>query len=263
MIRVGIGGWTFAPWRDNFYPADLPHSRELGYASRQVTAIEVNGTFYGTQKPASFRRWHEETPDDFVFSLKGPRFVTHRKALGEAGPSIQRFMDSGVSELKEKLGPLLWQFPPTLAYDEANFGAFLELLPRHRDGLKLRHAVEVRHPSFVDAGFIELARRHRVPVVFADSFKHPMLYDITGDFIYARLQKAEAELPTGYSDETLDLWAERARLWSSGGDPKDLPHVHSVGGETPRPRDCFIFMINGAKERAPAGAIALLQRLAA
>jgi uncharacterized protein YecE (DUF72 family) len=242
-IRVGIGGWVFPPWRGEFYPRGLVQAQELSHASRQVTAIEINGTFYGSQKPASFRRWHDETPDDFVFSLKGPRFVTHRRDLATAGPSIDRFFGSGVLELGAKLGPILWQFAPFLRFDEAGFAAFLELLPRAIDGRDLRHVVEVRHPSFVTPAFTDLLRRCGVAAVRVDDEKYPLLDDITADFVYARLRRCALEEPTGYSPEALDAWARNARDWSADG------------------RDAFIYFIDGAKVRAPAAARALLERL--
>jgi uncharacterized protein YecE (DUF72 family) len=243
-IRVGIGGWVFAPWRGAFYPSGLVQARELAHASRQVTAIEINGTFYGAQKPASFRRWHDETPDDFVFSVKGPRFVTHRRDLATAGPSIDRFFAGGVLELGTKLGPIMWQFAPFMRFDEAAFAAFLALLPREIDGRALRHVVEVRHSSFVSAGFIELLRPHNIAVALVDDEKYPAITDITADFVYARLRRCAVDEPAGYSPSALDAWAARGREWHADG------------------RDCLIFFINGAKIRAPAAAISLLARLA-
>jgi uncharacterized protein YecE (DUF72 family) len=242
-IRVGIGGWVFPPWRGVLYPAGLPQARELSHASRQVTAIEINGTFYGSQKPASFRRWHDDTPDDFVFSLKGPRFVTHRRDLATAGPSIDRFFASGVLELRAKLGPILWQFAPFLRFDETAFAAFLALLPCEIDGRALRHVVEVRHSSFAAPAFAELLRSHGVAAALVDDEKYPMLDDITADFVYARLRRCALDEPTGYSPDAFGDWAERARGWRAGG------------------RDCFVFFINGAKVRAPAAAQALIERL--
>ena len=242
-IRVGIGGWVFPPWRGVLYPPGLPHARELSHASRQVTAIEINGTFYGAQKPESFRRWHNETPDDFVFSVKGPRFATHRKDLASAGPSIERFLASGVLELRGKLGPILWQFAPFLRFDEAGFEAFLALLPHEVQGQPLRHVVEVRHSSFAEPAFPELLRRHRVAVALVDDEKYPALDHVTADFVYARLRRSTMEEAAGYPAEVLDGWAARAREWQAGG------------------RDCFIYFINGAKVRAPAAAAGLLGRL--
>jgi uncharacterized protein YecE (DUF72 family) len=243
-IRVGIGGWVFPPWRGVLYPPGLPQARELSHASRQVTAIEINGTFYGTQKPASFRRWHDDTPEDFMFSLKGPRFVTHRRDLATAGPSIERFLASGVLELRGKLGPILWQFAPFLPFNEAGFEAFLALLPHEADGRALRHVVEVRHASFATPAFSELLQRHRVAVALVDDEKYPALEHITAGFVYARLRRSIMDEPTGYTQEALNAWARRSRDWRGAG------------------LDCFIYFINGAKVRAPAAAKALIEQLA-
>jgi uncharacterized protein YecE (DUF72 family) len=259
-IRVGVGGWTFEPWRDNFFPKGLPHSRELEYASRHVSAIEVNGTYYGTLKPASFQRWFEETPEDFVLSLKATRYATNRKVLAEAGESITRFVESGISELGSKLGPIVWQFMPGKTFEAEDFEAFLDLLPQQIDGLTLRHVVDVRNESFMTQEFLALGRRYKVATVFADAEKFPSFADITGDFVYARLMSSEAEIPTGYADAALDGWAERARVWASGRTPDDLPSIEEPVAAR-APRDVFIYFINGAKERAPAAAMALLQRL--
>jgi uncharacterized protein YecE (DUF72 family) len=244
-IRVGIGGWVYPPWRGVLYPPGLPQARELAHASRQVTAIEINGTFYGAQKPASFRRWHDETPEDFVFSLKAPRFATHRSDLATAGSSIDRFFASGVLELRDKLGPVLWQFAPRMSFDPTGFAAFLELLPRQLDGRAIRHVVEVRHPSFASASFTDLLRRHQVAVALVDDDQYPAFDEITADFFYARLRRCAEGEPAGYPPEALDGWAGRLRGQSAEG-----------------PRDCFLYFINGAKIRAPAAAQALLQRLA-
>jgi uncharacterized protein YecE (DUF72 family) len=260
MIRVGIGGWTFAPWRGTFYPAGLAQARELQFASRAVTAIEINGTFYGTQRRESFARWRDETPEDFMFSVKGPRFVTYRRVLNEAGPSIERFLASGVLELKHKLGPILWQFAPTKKFDAADMAAFLHALPKESAGVKLRHAVEVRHESFCVPEFVTLAREAGAAIVYADSDKHPAIADLTADFVYARLQRSAEDVPTGYRPAELEAWATRAKRWAEGGEPADLPRVTT--GEAPhRPRDVFLFLISGAKVRAPAAAQALLQVL--
>ncbi len=242
-VRVGIGGWVFPPWRGVLYPPKLAQARELSYASRQVTAIEINGTFYGAQKPESFRRWHDDTPEDFVFSVKGPRFATHRRDLATAGPSIDRFLGSGVLELRAKLGPILWQFAPFLRFDEIGFDAFLGLLPREADGRRLRHVVEVRHASFETPSFLDLLQRRQVAVALVDDEKYPAFDHVTADFVYARLRRSVLDEPTGYAPEMLDAWAGRARDWQAAG------------------RDCFIYFINGAKVRAPAAAAALLTRL--
>jgi len=261
MIRVGIGGWTFEPWRGVFYPPGLPQARELQYASRQVTSIEINGTFYGSQKPESFRRWAAETPEGFVFSLKGPRFTVNRRRLAEAGESVERFLSSGVLELGDKLGPILWQLPPTKTFDEDDLGGFLALLPEAVEGRRIRHALEVRHESFRDPRLVELLRPRGVALVFADSDKYPAIADVTADFIYARLQRTVEDEPAGYAPEVLDAWAERFRLWANGGEPGDLPRASALPAPTAPERPCFVYMISGAKVRAPAAATALLERL--
>jgi len=259
-IRAGIGGWQFAPWRGVFYPKGLAQARELAHASRQVTSIEINGTFYGAQKPTSFQKWYAETPEDFVFSVKGPRYATHRRALGEAGGSIERFFGSGVFELREKLGPILWQFPPTTQFDTANFAAFLDLLPREREGRAIRHVLEVRHPSFAAPGFIELLRGRGVALAVVDDKDRPAIQDVTADFVYARLRRSSEDEPTGYPRPALDAWVKRARAWSDGGEPADAARHHPTpAGKSPR--DCFVYFINGAKIRAPAAAVAFLERL--
>jgi len=260
-IRVGIGGWTFEPWRKTFYPKDLPQKRELEYASRQLTAIEVNGTYYSTQKPASFAKWRDETPDDFLFSVKASRFATNRKVLAEAGESIARFVGSGLSELKQKLGPLLWQFMPTKKFDAEDFGKFLDLLPKELDGRRLRHVLDVRHESFMTEAFLALARKHRCATVFADSDDYPSFSDVTAGFVYARLMRTQSKLRTGYAPKALDAWAIRAKVWAGGKEPSDLPRVGKAA-KAAKSRDVFVFMISGAKERAPAAARGLIERLA-
>ena len=205
-VRVGIGGWTYEPWRGHFYPQGHAHKHELEYASRQVTSIEINGTYYGLQRPESFARWREETPDDFVFSLKAPRFVTNRRKLAEAGPSIEKFLSSGVAELKQKLGPINWQFPPLKAFEPDDFGAFLKLLPHQVDGARLRHAVEVRHDSFAVPEFIELLRAHEVAAVFTDKEGLPNLYDLSAPFVYLRLHRSSEQWEHGYPDNELGRW---------------------------------------------------------
>ena len=261
-IRVGIGGWTYEPWRDNFYPPKLPHAQELAYASRQLTAIEVNGTYYSTMKPASFRKWHDETPEDFVFSLKASRFATNRKQLATAGDSIARFVGSGIEELGAKLGPIVWQFMPTKAFDAEDFAAFLALLPKRAGSRALRHVMDVRHPSFETPEYLALARAHSVATVFTDSPKFPSFADLTADFVYARLMRSDAALAQGYAPEALDQWAAHAQAWAAGKTPAGLPHVENGGGaKAAAGRDVFVFFINGAKEKAPAAAGALIQRL--
>jgi len=260
MIRVGIGGWVYEPWRGVFYPKGLRQAEELAYASRKVTSIEINGTFYGTQKPESFRRWADETPDDFIFSLKGPRYVTHRRVLAAAGESVERFLASGVLELKSKLGPLVWQFAPTKKFDADDFAAFLALLPPRLDGRSIRHAVEVRHESFLAPAFIDLLRKHSVAPVLVDSDKHPMIAGVTSDFVYLRLERSSETIETGYKPAELDRWANRAKTWADGSAPGDLPAVApSAFGSSKR--DVFVYMISGAKVQAPAAAMALIERL--
>jgi uncharacterized protein YecE (DUF72 family) len=260
MIRVGIGGWVFAPWRGVFYPKGLQQARELAHASRSVTSIEINATFYRSQKPDSFRKWANETPDDFVFSLKGPQFATNRRVLAEAGPSIERFFDSGVLELKSKLGPIFWQMAPTKTFEPEDFSAFLALLPHEVGGKAIRHAVEVRHQSFVSPDFIALLRKFSVAPVLVDSEKHPLIADVTSDFVYARLQRTAEDVPTGYPQQALTTWATRARTFAAGGAPDDLPTITpAVKAKTKR--DVFIYLISGAKVRAPAAAMALIEKL--
>lgn len=258
-IYVGIGGWTYEPWRGVFYPKGLPHAKELTYAAEHLTSIEVNGTFYRTQTPKTFRAWADQVPDGFVFSLKGPRYAVNRRVLKEADDSIKRFLDSGITELGAKLGPLLWQFAPTKKFDEADFGGFLELLPKTFDGLGLRHVVEVRHDSFKTLAFVALLRKFNTPVVFAEHATYPAIADITGDFVYARLQKGNEKLKTGYAPKALDAWAARAKTWTEGGEPEDLPRIGT--GAKKVPRDAFIYFIHEAKVRAPAAAMALIKRV--
>jgi len=259
-IYVGVGGWTYEPWRGVFYPKGLPHAKELPYAAEHLTSIEVNGTFYRTQTPTTFRKWASQVPDGFVFSLKGPRYVVNRRVLAEAGDSIWTFLNSGVLELGDRLGPLLWQFAPTKKFDEADFGAFLELLPKEFGGSALRHVVEVRHDSFKTPAFIALLRKFAVPVVYAEHDTYTEIADVTGDFVYARLQKGDEKLKSGYPPKALDQWAARAKTWAKGGEPDDLPRVDKTHAKK-QPRDVFIYFIHEAKVRAPAAAMALIERL--
>ncbi|HWA46419.1 MAG TPA: DUF72 domain-containing protein [Hypericibacter adhaerens] len=259
-IYVGVGGWTFEPWRGVFYPDGLTQKRELEYASRKLTSIEINGTYYGSQKPESFRKWHDETPEGFVFSLKGPRFTTNRRVLAEAGESVERFIGSGVLELKDKLGPINWQFPPTKKFDPADFEAFLKLLPPSAEGRKLRHVVELRHESFKTPDAVALARKHGIAIVLAGDSAYPLIADVTAPFVYARIMGTVEEEATGYKAKALDLWAKRAKTWASGGAPEDLETLtpHPKKSE---PRDVFLYVISGGKIRNPAAAMALIERL--
>jgi uncharacterized protein YecE (DUF72 family) len=258
-IYVGVGGWVFEPWRDNFYPKGWPQKRELEYAATHLTAIEINGTYYGSQKPESFARWHDETPDDFVFTLKGPRFATNRRVLAEAGPSIEKFLTSGITLLKKKLGPLNWQFMATKKFDPEDFGAFLKLLPKRHDGVPLRHAVEVRHDSFKDPVFVEMCRKQGVAIIFAADSEFPTIGDVTADFVYARLMGAEAREKQGYKPGILKVWAERAEDWATGQSPKASLLITPPAPK--KPRDVFLFFISGAKERNPAAAMAVIKAL--
>jgi len=259
-IRVGVGGWVYEPWRDNFYPAGLAHSRELEYLSRRVTAIEINATYYRTQSAASFAKWRDATPDDFVFAVKATRYATNRRVLAEAGESIERFVASGLAELGKKLGPIVWQFATTKAFDAEDFAAFLKLLPARVGSTRLRHVMEVRHPSFMAADYIALARRHGVATVFADSDDYPSFADVTGDFVYARLMRCESSCESGYPAPAIADWAERARTWRAGGEAAGLPRIE-VDAAPEAARDVFMFFISGAKERTPAAAVATLAAL--
>jgi uncharacterized protein YecE (DUF72 family) len=260
MIRVGIGGWTYEPWRGTFFPEGLPHKRELEYAAGKLTAIEVNGTFYSAFKPATFAGWAKSVPDGFVFALKASRYAVTRKVLGEAGESIARFVGQGIVELGDRLGPILWQFAPTRRFDPDDIAAFLQLLPTEQDGVPLRHAVEARHESFAVPAFVELCRAAGVAIVFADSAKHPGIADVTAPFVYARLENGVEEEPAGYAPAALDRWATVAREWEAGGRPDGLPYVTDAAPDQAA-RDVFVFFINGAKVRAPHGAMALIARL--
>lgn len=260
-IRVGIGGWTFEPWRNNFYPADLPHSRELEYASRKLTAIEVNGTYYSSQKPETFAKWRDETPDGFVFSLKASRFATNRRVLGEAGESVERFVHSGIAELGPKLGPIVWQFAPTKKFDAADFEAFLKLLPGQVGDRPLRHVMDVRHDSFKTPDYLALARRYKAATVFTDSDEYPSFADLTSDFVYTRMMRTDPDLPLGVTAEALDQLAACGQAWRAGGEPAGLPKVESAPASHAAPRDVFMFFISGAKEKAPHAAMALRERI--
>lgn len=241
-IRIGIGGWTFEPWRGLFYPDDLPQKRELEYASRRLTSIEINGTYYSTFKPASWAKWRDETPEGFVFAVKGSRFCTNRRELAGAGESVARFVAQGLSELGDRLGPINWQFMATKKLDPDDFEGFLKVLPREVGGLPLRHALEVRHASFKDERFYELARTYGAAIVFADDDEFPAIEEPTADFTYARLMRTRDEVETGYDEAGLDHWAGRAKEWAERG-------------------DAFVYVISGAKRRNPAAAQALIERV--
>ncbi|MBN6149060.1 DUF72 domain-containing protein [Xanthomonas sp. AmX2] len=260
-IRVGIGGWTFAPWRGGmFYPQGLVQRRELEYASRHVSSIEINGTYYGTQKPATYARWRDETPPNFVFSAKAPKRITGARRLAGTGAQVDDFV-GGIAELGDKLGPLVWQFQSGRTLDADDVAAFLELLPTQAQGRKLRHVLEVRDPAFVGPGLLKLARKHRVATVFTDSPEYPSFADLSADFVYARLMRSRADLAHGYPAKELRAWAEQARAWQRGEDNPELPHVGAPAKPAKR-RDVFVYFISAAKERNPGAAMALLAELA-
>jgi uncharacterized protein YecE (DUF72 family) len=242
QLRVGIGGWTFAPWRGVFYPKGHPQKSELEFASRRLTSIEINGTYYSTFKPESWAKWRDATPDEFVFAVKGSRFCCNRKVLSSAGESIEHFIGQGMSELGDRLGPINWQLAATKKFDAADVEGFFKLLPRKLGKRPLRHALEVRHASFACAEFHDLARRYGVAIVFADSDEFPMIDEPTADFSYARLMRTEDKIATGYARADLDRWAKRAQAWAKRG-------------------DAFVYFIAGAKHRAPAAAEALIERV--
>ncbi|MCV0396405.1 MAG: DUF72 domain-containing protein [Rhizobiaceae bacterium] len=260
-IRAGMGGWTFEPWEGSFYPDKLAKAKQLQYASRQVRTIEVNGTYYSTFKPPTFAKWAAETPEDFVFSLKAIRFATNRRVLAEAGESVQRFLDSGVAELGDKLGPILWQFAPTKKFDPDDFEGFLKVLPDSQGGVKLRHALEVRHDSFNVPEFPALARKYGAAIVYAHHGKYPEIADVTGDFVYARLQRGSDDNENCYPETELDEWAARAKDWAAGGQPDDLPRADPSHEPAKTPRDVFVYFITEGKSRAPFGAMALQKRV--
>jgi uncharacterized protein YecE (DUF72 family) len=244
-IRVGIGGWTFEPWRGVFYPEGLTQKKELEYAASHLTSIEINGTFYSTFKPDSWRKWRDETPDGFVFAVKASRYCTNRKELAGMGESMEKFLGQGLTELGAKLGPINWQFAGTKKFDPADFEGFLKLLPKERDGLPLRHALEVRNPSFDTPAFFDLAARYGCAIVYAvddDEPDWPQIDQPTADFTYARLMSSREELEAGVTAEELDGFAAQARGWAKRG-------------------DVFAYFISGAKVRNPAAAQALIAKL--
>ena len=285
IVRIGISGWTYAPWRGNFYPPGLLQADELSYASRQVDTIEINGTFYGLQRPDAFTRWYDETPEDFVFAVKGPRFITHIRRLREIETPLANFFASGVLRLEEKLGPVLWQFPPSFRFSPERLDHFFALLPRDTDAAatlaegrsdwladrswtkttqhrELRHAIEIRHQSFLDPAFVELLRRHRVALVFADSVAWPYAEDVTAEFVYLRLHGSEELYASGYSDEALDHWAARIKLWAEGCEPNDARLIAADAERAGQvPCDVYAYFDNDAKVRAPVDARSLRARL--
>ncbi len=260
VIHVGIGGWDYEPWRETFYPQGLSKKKQLEYVGQQLTATEINATYYKLQRPELFAGWAKMVPDGFKFAVKASRFATNRKNLGDAGESIGKFCAQGFTELGDKLGPILWQLAPTKKFDPEEIRAFLMLLPTNRDGIRLRHALEVRHESFCSREFIAMARAAGVAIVFADHETYPEIADVAADFVYARLQRTQAEEEAGYPAKTLDRWAKVARGWAKGESPAGLNYVSKA--EAPAgPREVFAFFISCAKERNPAAAKALIGRL--
>ncbi|MES5814588.1 DUF72 domain-containing protein [Pseudoxanthomonas sp. Soil82] len=260
-VHVGIGGWTYAPWRGGvFYPEGLVQRRELEYASRQLTAIEINGTYYGAQKPATYAKWRDETPPGFVFTAKAPKRIMASRRLAGTGAQIEDFV-GGICELGDRLGALSWQFERGRAPTPTELEAFLALLPARAGGRPLRHALELREAALFSPQVLALMRQRNVALVFAGSDEHPSFADLTADFVYARLMQARAGLPLGYPEAELDAWARRAGEWAAGGDPAELPHVEPAR-PAQAPREVFVFFIASAKERNPAAARALIERLA-
>jgi uncharacterized protein YecE (DUF72 family) len=260
-IRVGIGGWTYEPWQGTFYPEKHPKKRELEYASRQLTSIEINSTYYGAQKPETFAKWSEQTPDTFVFSVKAPRYATHRKVLADAGETIERFLTGGLTELKHKLGPINWQFMPTKVFDAADFEAFLKLLPQDINGQALQHAVEVRHDSFRTPEFITLARQYGVAVVMSVDSEYPLIVDTTAPFVYIRLMGTQRNEPLGYPAATLNLWAKRAKCLAKGATPEGLAQLVASLPDISK-CDVYVYVISGNKVSNPCAAMSLIARLA-
>jgi uncharacterized protein YecE (DUF72 family) len=284
-VRIGISGWRYAPWRGVFYPRGLAQRNELAFASRMLPTIEINGSHYSLQRPESFRSWHDEAPEDFVFAVKGPRYITHMLRLREVRVPLANFLASGLFALGTKLGPVLWQFPPQFAYDRDRFDAFFRQLPRDTDeaaalarahdrrldgralltprqSMRLRHAVEIRHDSFVNPGFIALLRRYGIALVVADTAGHwPLLEDLTCDFVYVRLHGDKELYASGYDDAALDDWATRIEAWRSGHQHQ---HAHTASASQPRPRagrDLFCYFDNDVKVHAPYDAARLAARL--
>jgi uncharacterized protein YecE (DUF72 family) len=262
MIRTGIGGWVYPEWRKgNFYPEGLVQKRELEYASRQLAAIEINGTYHSLQKPESFRKWREATPQGFKFAVKGSSYITNRKVLAAAGEALPKFFGQGLEELGDRLGPILWQLMATKKFDAADIAAFFALLPRELKGLELSHAIEVGHESFACAEFVEIARRARVAIVWCEQEGRARIADRTADFAYLRCKDLAAEEPTGYPPEGIERIARLCRSWAQGEAPEGLPYEGNPADSEGQGGEVFAFMINGAKERAPAAAMALAEQV--
>jgi uncharacterized protein YecE (DUF72 family) len=259
-IRAGIGGWTFEPWRGVFYPKGLKHAEELAYASRQLTAIEINGTYYSSFKPDSWAKWRAATPEGFKFAVKASRFCVNRKVLTDAKPSIEIFLNQGMTELGDRLGPILWQFMATKKFDYDDFAGFFDLLPETLDGLALKHVIEVRNATFADPKFIGLCRDRNITICVSENENYPLIADITGDLVYLRLISASDEIETGYEAKDLDLWAGRFKAYAEGHVPSDLKPVDRTGPPE-QPRDVYAFVIHEGKVRAPAAAMEFIKRV--
>lgn len=285
-IRIGISGWRYPPWRGVFYPDGLPQRRELAFAAGNFRAVEINGTFYSLQRPEYFEAWAAEVPEDFIFAVKGSRFITHNKKLREIEAPLANFFAQGLLNLGTKLGPLLWQFSPRFRFDPERLDAFFRLLPRDTDegarlsrrhdhrvkgravlkpkaATRFRHAIEIRHESFIDPAFIRLLRKHRIALVVADTVAWPLRMDVTADFVYCRLHGSEQLYVSGYDDRALDVWAERVSAWARGGEPKDAIRIIDQPGPKRAARDVFVFFDNDAKVRAPFDAKGLIARVGA
>lgn len=283
-VRIGISGWTYPPWRGKFYPKGLPHKRELSYAAEHFRSVEVNGTFYGLQRPEAFARWYDATPDDFVFAIKGSRYITHMRRLRDIETPLANFFASGPLRLGHKLGPILWQFPPQMPFDPERFENFLALLPkdtreaealahRHDDRLDdrawlkseadmpVRHAFEIRHESFCSPEFIALLRRYDAALVCADTVEWPLLMDLTSDFVYCRLHGSRQLYVSGYDSDDLDIWAERIRAWVAGREPQNAHRVTPPTRPKAGGRDVYVYFDNDVKVRAPFDAISLAEKL--
>jgi uncharacterized protein YecE (DUF72 family) len=285
-VRIGISGWRYKPWRGTFYPEGLRQAGELSYASSILNSIEINGTFYSLQRPKSFTAWAAQTPADFVFSVKAPRYITHLRRLKEVEKPLANFLASGVLELKEKLGPVLWQFPPSFKFDASRLEAFFAMLPHDTDAAtavarghdakvegrsaipkqkrrRLRHAIEIRHDSFRTPEFIELLRAHDIALVCADTVDWPRLMDVTSEFMYLRLHGSEELYASGYDDEALDAWADRVAAWASGAEPADAERVIDKAAKRSKARNVFVYFDNDMKVRAPIDAQGLRRRMEA
>ena len=285
MIRIGISGWRYGGWRGVFYPEGLAHRRELEYASRRFPSIEINGTFYSLQRPEFFQEWYDATPPGFVFAIKGSRFISHMKRLKDVEKPLANFLASGLFNLREKTGPFLWQFPPQFRFDADRLEAFFEMLPRDSEAAlalarrrdarvkgrcrlaidchrELRHAIEIRHESFLDPAFVKLLRKHRIGLVIADTAgKWPFVEDVTADFVYIRLHGDKVLYASGYSDRALDLWADRIRAWSAGGERAGAQKISSASPAVRTHRDVYCYFDNDAKVKAPFDAMRLMQKL--